>query len=267
MNSLNEEYQPILNEFGVTTMEEFDRLYKAIEQNQKKYIEGREKKLKLETQIAELKARLEDVRKKLQDKLTEYHETESSEEATEIIGKLSGIKREHETLSIKLESAKSAYEFMLRGRSIDSLALYSQQIRSSVELEVPDSFTKESVKSRIALDTSKLEEIEARIANEETELLLMPYNTQNVQKVTDEIRALNRRIEHYEFELSAVEEAQKTLDEAFHEMKIDFGPMINYRASRVLNGMTGSQSGSVLVSDKLIPAYAEDCAFRSCRGR
>ena len=257
MNSLNEEYQPILNEFGVTTMEEFDRLYKAIEQNQKKYIEGREKKLKLETQIAELKARLEDVRKKLQDKLTEYHETESSEEATEIIGKLSGMKREHETLSIKLESAKSAYEFMLRGRSIDSLALYSQQIRSSVELEVPDSFTKESVQSRIALDTSKLEEIEARIANEETELLLMPYNTQNVQKVTDEIRALNRRIEHYEFELSAVEEAQKTLDEAFHEMKIDFGPMINYRASRVLNGMTGSQSGSVLVSDKLIPAYAE----------
>ena len=33
--------------------------------------------------------------------------------------------------------------------------------------------------------------------------------------------------------------------------------MINYRASRVLRGMTGSKSNSVLVSDKLVPAYAE----------
>ena len=146
---------------------------------------------------------------------------------------------------------------MLRGRSIDSLTLYSEQVRSNVELEVPDSFTKENVRSRLAAANAKLEEIDARISGEETELLLKPYNTQSVQKVTDEIKALNRRIEHYEFELSAIEEAQKTLDEAFHEMKIDFGPMINYRASRVLNGMTGSQSGSVLVSDKLIPAYAE----------
>ena len=167
------------------------------------------------------------------------------------------MKREHEELSMKLEAAKSTYDFMLRGRSVDSLALYSEQVRSSIELEVPDSFTKDNVRSRIADVKAKLEEIDERITKEQTELLLMPYNTQSVQKVTDEIKALNRRIEHYELELSAIEEAQKTLDEAFHEMKIDFGPMINYRASRVLSGMTGSSTNTVLVSDKLIPAFAE----------
>ena len=257
MNALNEENRQILSEFGVTTMEDFDQLYKAIEQNQKRYIEGRDKKQKLEAQLSELKEQLEDVRKRLQDNLAAYHETESSKEATDIISRLSSMKREHEELSMKLEAAKSTYDFMLRGRSVDSLALYSEQVRSSIELEVPDSFTKDNVRSRIADVKAKLEEIDERITKEQTELLLMPYNTQSVQKVTDEIKALNRRIEHYELELSAIEEAQKTLDEAFHEMKIDFGPMINYRASRVLSGMTGSSTNTVLVSDKLIPAFAE----------
>ena len=257
MNALNEENRYILDEFGVRSMDEFDRLYKAIEQNQKKYIESREKKLRLEDQISDLKSDLEDVRKKLQDNLAAYHETESSKEATDIISKLSSMKREHEKLSMKLESAKETYNFLLRGRSIDSLIIYSEQIRGSVELEVPDSFNKENVKSRLDAVNAKIGEIGDRIAREETELQLKPYNTQNVQKVTDEIKALNRRIEHYAFELSAIEEAQKTLDEAFHEMKIDFGPMINYRASRVLSGMTGRKTNSVLVSDKLIPAYAE----------
>ena len=257
MNALNEENRYILDEFGVRTMDDFDRLYKAIEQNQKKYIESREKKMKIESQISELKGELEDVRQRLQDNLATYHETESSEEASDIINKLSSMKREHEKLSMKLDSARETYKFMLRGRSIDSLVLYSEQIRSSVELEVPDSFTKENVKSKLSAVNAKSEEISAQIAREETELQLKPYNTQSVQLVSDEIKALNRRIEHYEFELGAIEEAQKTLDEAFHEMKIDFGPMINYRASRVLSGMTGNKSNTVLVSDKLIPAFAE----------
>ncbi len=257
MNALNEENRYILDEFGIRTMDDFDKLYKAIEQNQKRYIESREKKLKLEAQISDLKGELDAVRKKLQDNLAAYHETESSEEATGIINKLSTMKREHEKLSFKLASAKDTYNFMLRGRSIDELVLYSEQVRSNVELEVPDSFTKDNVKSKLTAVNAKLEEISAQISREETELLLKPYSTQNVQKVSDEIKALNRRIEHYEFELSAIEEAQKTLDEAFQEMKIDFGPMINYRASRLLNGMTGSKSSSVLVSDKLIPSFAE----------
>ena len=257
IHSLNEENRYILDEFGVRTMEEFDSLYKSIEQNQKRYIEGREKKLRLESQIADLKAQLEEVRKKLQDNLAAYHETESSKEATDIISRLSSMKREHEQLSMKLDSARDTYQFMLRGRSIDSLILYSEQVRSNVELEVPDSFTKENVRSKLTAVNDKIKEIEAQISREETDLTLKPYNTQSVQKVSDELKALNRRIEHYEFELSAIEEAQKTLNEAFDEMKIDFGPMINYRATRVLGGMTGSRSNSVLVSDKLIPSFAE----------
>ena len=257
IHSLNDEYRPILDEFGVRNMEEFDRLYKDIEQNQKKYIEIKSKKQALDSEIAEMKEELDAVRGRLRDNLAAYHETESNEEAEGIINKLSTMKNEHEKLSMKLDSARDTYHFMLRGRSIDSLVLYGEQIRSSVELEVPDTFTEENVRSKLKAVDAKIEEIVAQIAREETELSLKPYNTQSVQKVTDEIKALNRRIDHYEFELSAIEEAQQTLDEAFHEMKIDFGPMINYRASRVLSGMTGNPSGSVLVSEKLVPSFAE----------
>ena len=257
ISALNDEYRMILDEFGVRNMDEFDRLYKDIEQNQKKYIEAKGKKNALDAEIAEIRDELDSVRGKLREKLAEYHETESNEEAEDIISKLSSMKTEHEKLSTKLDSARDTYKFMLRGRSIDSLILYGEQIRRSVELEVPDTFTKENIRSKLKAAEAKIEEIVARIASEETELQLKPYNTQSVQKVNDEIKAINRRIEHYELELSAIEEAQQTLDEAFHEMKIDFGPMINYRASRVLSGMTGNKAGSVLVSDMLVPSFAE----------
>ena len=257
ISSMSEEYRQILDEFGVRNMDEFDRLYKDIEQNQRKYLEAKGKKDALESQISIINEELEAIRKKLRDNLATYHETESNEEAEEIISKLSSMKQEHEKLSLKLDSARDTYNFMLRGRSIESLILYAEQIRRSVELEVPDSFTKENVKSKIKAVNDKIQQISENIAREETALTLTPYNAQSVQKVTDEIIALNRRIDHYELELAAIEEAQKTLDEAFHEMKIDFGPMINYRSSRVLSGMTGNKSCSVLVSETLVPSFAE----------
>ena len=57
-----------------------------------------------------------------------------------------------------------------------------------------------------------------------------------------------------------------TLNEAFREMQIDFGPMINYRANRILSGITGEHSGTMLVSDKLMPTYAAqgDSQPRGC---
>lgn len=257
MNALNDEYRFILDEFGVRTMDDFDKLYKKIEINQKKYLENKGKKDKLQQQVSVLKNELDDVRKRLQDNLAMYHETESSEEAAGIINKLSSMKREHEQLSFRLASARDTYQFMLRNRNINELALYGQQVRDNVELEVPDSFTKENVKSKLVTVNAQLEETGIRIAREETELQLKPYNTQSVHAVSDEIKAINRRIEHYEFELSAINEAQTTLNEAFREMQIDFGPMINYRASRALSGMTGNKQSSVLVSENLIPAFAE----------
>ncbi len=257
LSALNDEMKPVLMEFGVRNMDEFDRLYKEIEQNQKRYLEAKEKKDHLESVISDMKQDLEGVRKKLRENLAEYHETESNDEAAEIITKLSGMKREHEKLSFQLASARDTYQFMLKSRNIDELKLYREQIVNGVNLKVPDSFTLDNIKYKIAAVTAQLEEINNQIVRDETELQLKPYNTQSIQGISDEIKAINRRIEHYEFELSAIVEAQNTLNEAFKEMQIDFGPMINYRASRVLGGITGNKQCSMLVSDKLIPAFAE----------
>ena len=255
--ALNDEMRHILSEFGVQSMDEFDRLYKEIEHNQKKYLEAKNKKDKLETTIAEMNEDLEGVREKLRDNLAKYHETESSEEASDIISKLSSMKREHEKLSFQLASARDMYQFMLKSRNIDEMKLYHDQLLNGVDLKVPDSFTLDNIKSKISAVNQQLEEMNHLIAREETELQLKPYNAQNVQAISDDIKAINRRIEHYEFELSAIQLAQNTLNEAFKEMQIDFGPMINYRATRVLSGMTGNKSSSILVSDKLIPTFAE----------
>ena len=257
MDELNEEMRPILDDFGVSSMEEFDSLYKSIEQNQKKYLEAKESKDKLEDSINRLQGELEGIREQLRENLAMYHETRSSEEATKIINKLSDMQREHDKLSFQLTSARETYRFMLRNRDVNELQIYRDQLRNSVELEVPASFTKENIREKLAAAEQQLNEISDQISREQTELTLMPYNMQSVQSLSDEIKALNRKIEHYEFELDAINEAQTVLNEAFHEMQIDFGPMINYRATRVLTGMTGNSDGTVLVSDQLIPSFAE----------
>ena len=255
--ALDDQYRFILDAFGVRTMEEFDRLYKSIELNQNRYIEAREKKRKIEREMSTLKEALDDVRERLRQNLNQYHETQSSEEAEGIISRLDTLKREHEQLAIRLSAARDVYSFMLRNRNVDELALYAEQIRNSVNLDVPDSFTVENVRSKLATVNEQLDEMKQKLAKEETELQLIPYSTQSVQAVSDEIKSISHRIEHYEFELGAINEAIATLNEAFREMQIDFGPMINYRATRVLNGMTGNPDGTVLVSDKLLPTYAE----------
>jgi Uncharacterized conserved protein len=266
LSVLDDENRNILDAFGVRTMEEFDRLYKSIELTQRRYIEARDQSNRLDEEIKSLKAELEKIRERIRENLDAYCETESSEQAEGIISRLTAMKREHEQISIKLAAARDVYSFMLKNRNIDDLMIYADQLRNSVNLEVPASFTEENVKSRIAGTTEQLDEMKMKLSNEETALQLKPYSSQDVEAVSDEIKALNRRIRHYEFELSAINEAIVTLNEAFREMQIDFGPMINYRANRILSGITGEHSGTMLVSDKLMPTYAAqgDSQPRGC---
>ena len=172
----------------------------------------------------------------------------------------------YDKLTAEVTAARETYQFMLKERDYDALAARGQQLRGDINLEVPESFTAEKVKSKLEDTEKKLKEISELIIRQQTELSLKPYSPQDMEKAADEIKALTKRIEHYEFELEAINEAQAALDEAFHEMQLDFGPMINYRASRVLSGMTGQKYSSVFVSDKLVPTVAESGSSqpRSC---
>ena len=78
-----------------------------------------------------------------------------------------------------------------------------------------------------------------------------------MNRLDEEIKLLDDRIARYEFELSALEIAQSALDEAFESMQKDFGPMINYRAGKIVAALTGGRHSSVIVSESLTPSVAE----------
>lgn len=257
LRALNAEMRPIFERLNVKSMEELDREYKEIERIQQHVLSIKNQKDAVENEIAELNEELDGIRTQLRENLAAYHEVDSNEEAFEIISHLDRLKNEHDKTSAEVSAAKEAFEFLLRERDFDSLVERGKELRGDINLEVPEGFTAEKVKGKINAVNEQLEEVTAQLIQQETELSLKPYSPQDMDALTDEIKNLNKRIEHYEFELDAVNEAKEALNEAFEEMQLDFGPMINYRASRVLSGMTGEKYNSVFVSEKLVPSVAE----------
>lgn len=257
LRALNAEMRPIFERLNVKSMEELDREYKEIERIQQQVLSIKNQKDAVENEIAELNEELESIRTQLRENLATYHEVDSNEAAFEIISRLDSLKNEYDKVSAEVSAAREAFEFMLKERDFDSLVERGKALRDSINLETPDGFTADKVKGKLNAVNEQLEEITAQLIQQETELSLKPYSPQDMDALTDEIKNLNKRIEHYEFELDAINEAKAALNEAFEEMQLDFGPMINYRASRVLSGMTGEKYNSVFVSEKLVPSVAE----------
>lgn len=257
LRALNAEMRPIFEHFNVSNMEEFDRAYKEIERVQQQYIDFRTQKAALKKEIESLMDDLDDTRDRLRESLAVYHEVDSNEEAFALISKLDSMRERHDKLETELSAARETYDFMLKGRDFDELEERGKQLRGDINLEIPDNFTSEKINSKLKSTEEKLNEINQQIIRQETELSLKPYSDQDILGVTDEIKVLTKRIEHYEFELDALAEAQTALTEAFEEMQLDFGPMINYRAKRLLAGMTEDKYNSVFVSEKLIPSVIQ----------
>ncbi|MBQ5544443.1 MAG: hypothetical protein IIU00_02100, partial [Clostridia bacterium] len=190
----------------------------------------------------------------LRERLSEYHQVDSNEEALTIISRLFDMKQRHDDLHAQRDQAQEHYRTLLRERDFDKLVERGKALRGDITLDVPDNFTSERINGRLHVAEEKLNEITQEIIRRETELSLRPYNEQDVGGITEELKALGKRMEHYEFELAALNEAQNALDEAFEEMKLDFGPLINYRAKRILSGMIGEEYSALFVTNKLTPS-------------
>lgn len=257
LRTLNAEMRPIFEHFHVKNMEEFDSAYKEIERVQKQYIEYRTKKAAFRKELDGLMDELDDIRAKLRESLSAYYPVDSNDEAFHIISRLDDTKERYDRLAAELTAARDTYRFMCKGRDIDALEERGRQLRGDINLEIPDNFTPEKINGKLKITEEKLNELNQQIVRQETELSLRPYSEQDVVGVTDEIKNLTKRMEHYNLELEALEEAQATLTEAFEEMQLDFGPMINYRAKRILGGMTEEKYNSVFVSEKLVPTVIQ----------
>lgn len=254
LRQLNLDMQPIFELFAVSNMEQFDREYKEIESLQKQYLEYRTQKQTLRKEVESLMDDLDDIHARLRERLAEYHEVDSNEEALSIISRLSEMKKRHDERQAELTAARQSYREMLKGRDFDEVEERGKQLRGDINLDVPDNFTSEKINAKLRSTEEKLNELNQQIIRQETELSMRPYSEQDVLGVTEELKTLAKRMEHYEFELDALNEAQIALTEAFEEMKLDFGPLVNYRAKRILSGMIGDGYSAVFIDNKLTPS-------------
>ncbi len=266
LRALNAKMRPVFERLNVKNMEEFDREYKEIERVQHEALSLRSQRENLEKEISELEAELEDIKSRLYEKLQPYHESSSNEEAFLLISRLHDLKSEYEKVEVELKSLREAFEFMLKGRSFDDLVEYGKKLRGDTELNFSADTTSELIKQKADSVSGQIQELTEKLIQQKAELSLKPYSGQDVEAVSDEIQSLSHRIERYEFELDALKIAKDSLNEAFEEMRVDFGPMINYRASRVLSGITGEKYNSIFISEKLVPSVAESGSseIRNC---
>lgn len=217
---------------------------------------GKRKKLKAE--IEELVSKCSAMKQELRDSLSSYTRIDTDEQAVAIISALDKKQREHAVLEQKLQSSKEALEKMLEGADYDLIVLEAQELEEELGGKRKLLGTElEEIEKRTDDTSAKLMEVGTELARKQAELSGCSMNIQDIEEYNDKIKLLISKTDKYKFELDAINIAIDALGEAFETMQRDFGPILNFKAGRILNELTGGKYPSVFISERLVPSVTE----------
>ncbi len=217
---------------------------------------GRRKKLKSE--IEELAAKCTAMKQELRDSLSSYTRIDTDAQAVAIISTLDKKQREHAVLEQKLQSSKEALEKMLDGTDYDLVVLEAQELEEELGGKRKLTGTElDEIEKRTDDTSAKLMEVGTELARKQAELSGCSMNIQDIEEYNDKIKLLISKTDKYKFELDAINIAIEALGEAFETMQRDFGPILNFKAGRILNELTGGKYPSVFISERLVPSVTE----------
>ncbi len=217
---------------------------------------GRRKKLKAE--IEELGAKLIAMKQELRDSLSPYTRIDTDDQAVAIISTLDKKQREHAVLEQKLQSSREALEKMLDGQDYDLIVLEAQELEEELGGKRPLNGNElEEIEKRTDDVSARLMEAGTELARSQAELSGCSMNLQDIEEYNDKIKLLISKTDKYKFELDAINIAIEALGEAFETMQRDFGPILNFKAGRILNELTGGRYPSVFISERLVPSVTE----------
>ncbi len=217
---------------------------------------GRRKKLKAE--IEELGAKLTAMKQELRDSLSPYTRIDTDDQAVAIISTLDKKQREHAVLEQKLQSSREALEKMLDGQDYELIVLEAQELEEELGGKRPLNGNElEEIEKRTDDVSARLMEAGTELARSQAELSGCSMNLQDIEEYNDKIKLLISKTDKYKFELDAINIAIEALGEAFETMQRDFGPILNFKAGRILNELTGGKYPSVFISERLVPSVTE----------
>lgn len=259
MREINRVMRPVLDEMGVVSMDELERTLNEIDALRNSINDMQREKEGIIEELASLREELAQILQALKDKLYPYKNVSSDAEAVKIISALGRAQCDHAALEAKYQTEEASYLSALGEMDYDLVRIEEEDLREKLGDNVrltEDSFDPD-LETNIEACTSELDTVKSDLIRKETELEMMNSDPQKLSRLVDEIKLVTSRIDRYEFEYNAIQEAIEALGIAFESMQKDFGPIINFRASRIVEALTGEKYGSVLISEALVPSVAE----------
>lgn len=257
IRDLNKSNRVLLDDVGVPSVqllrEEFGEMERVGEITKNLL----DKKERLKADISELEQSTEEKKEKLKEALEHYTKVDSGDKAVSMVSSLDKMQREFAALEAKRESAQSGFEKLLDGREFDDIRLEAEMLREELGEITEDSNELDELVQRSDDLTKKLNEVKTELAVKQTELAGCGTNIQDVEQFNDKVKLLNAQIERYRFEYDSINIAISALGEAFETMQRDFGPIINFKAGRILNELTDGKYSSVFISEKLVPSVTD----------
>jgi len=265
MRAINRNMRPVLDELAIASVDELEGVLQRMSDQRARVNEIEREKEAVLNDIASEREQLEEVMQRLKDRIYPYMSVESDDDVLRVINTLSRAQIDHEKLETRYNSEKESYEALLAGRDADELMLELEELTAKLGTDEPP-----QMDARLAENIddcrSELESVRMELVQKETSLGMLNSDPQELNKISDNIKTLTGRIDKYEFEYEALQEASSALNAAFESMQKDFGPMINYRAGKIVSELTGGKYPSVVVSESLVPSVAEPGggSIRSC---
>lgn|GEM_PF-2471649 len=265
IRSINRSMRPVLDELAVASVDELEGVLRRMS-DQRTYINDieREKDAVL-NDIADEREQLEQDMQRLKDRIYPYMAVDRDEDVLKVINTLSRAQSDHAALETRYNSEKESYEALLADRDPEELMAELELLREKLGDSEPP-----QMDARLAENIddcrTELESVSVELVQKETALGMLHSDPQEINKINDNIKTLTGRIDKYEFEYEALQEAADALNVAFESMQKDFGPMINYRAGKIVSELTGGKYPSVVVSESLVPSVSEPGggSIRSC---
>ncbi|MBE6753298.1 MAG: hypothetical protein E7559_02925 [Ruminococcaceae bacterium] len=258
IHDLNRQMRPVLDEVGVRDMEELDRLVHYMNGVSRQLHDMETERDTMREEMGTLRQQLEEVMESIRTMLGDYTEVENDEKALYVISRLDKMQCDHAAYEERFRSEQEGFDIALAGREYEEIEIEAELLRDQLgdNVNMADgdfsSFDQALIKCRDELTAAR-----EALAGRQAELSMMNTEPSEMSKLEEEIKLLSGRIDRYEFEYAALQEASDALSDAFESMQKDFGPMINFRASKILAELTGGRYSSVVVSESLTPAIKE----------
>ena len=258
MRALNREMRTILNQLGLGSMGEIEALQQEIGRTYSAIERCELERDKLKAEIGSLEEEQAANLSILKEKLSAYKPVETDAEALKIISALDRAIRDHFELETVYSAASELLEKLLGGQDYDTVYLEAEELRGRLGDIQPlkdDDYIK--LEREILGARDAREELLRRRVKLDTELELQQADSQSLTEISNKIKELNQKIDRLEFEYDSMKIAYECIEEAFSSMQKDFGPIINFRASKIVERLTGGAYKSVLISERLVPAVSD----------